>query len=802
MPNLPQSGIELVAQGASAYIADVGKAAHATDKFIGGLGTAAGKSGAFSEVMTGALRKVGEVAVSALGMAAQAAGKFLADSVTSAADVEQTLNVLGATSGATAAQLDQVRERAIALGGDLDLPNASAQDAAEAMLELSKAGFSVDEAMAAAKGTLQLAAAAQISAGEAAGISAQAINAFGLEAKDAAHVADLLAGGANASSASMTDLAQGLQAGGFAFHAAGEPIEDLITSLAALTNVGLTGSDAGTALKNAMMRLMNPTEKASKLMAKLGIDAYDATGKMLPWPEVLENIRKSTKGMTDEQRNAALGTIFLSDGMKAMIPLLNLSDEEYKKLGADVSKVGSAQDVAGAQTVGFNGAIAGLQSQMETLQLIIGTKLLPLLTPLIQMFSEGAGVLGTFASAMLGSDDAFNQLDDNLQGIITSIDAIVTGFNEGGIAGAAQQAGIAIMGALTPIAAGIVAQSQAWIAALGQWVINAIPGMGANFALFVQNLYTQVGAALPGIIAQLALWGAEFVAWLTTAVPLLMIEAGAFVASMLGYLQDNLPAIMAQLAQWTGQFILWLLNAIPPLIAAAGDLLGKILSWIIASLPGLSANLEKWGKAFVDWIIAAWPGMLSAFNDLDRKFTAWIAGLAQRATADQSVGKGIIDGMVGGITSAAHSLYDAAVHAVEGAVNAAKAAIKVGSPSKVFADEVGKPIPQGIAKGITDNVGMVTDAAKNLTDQAIQAATGGTVGGIGVSKSPSKSKSGGSNPIGDAIERLMSPVARPSSGGGSNTVNTSRVLNYNPTYGGATKGSPSLDIAMARSLAL
>ena len=660
MPNLPQSGIELVAQGASAYIADVNKAARATDDFTKNLSSSGNRASAFGEVVTGALRRVGEVALDALGMAAKAAGQFLADSVTSAADVEQTLNVLGATSGATAAQLEEVRDVAIKLGGDLDLPNASAQDAAEAMLELSKAGFTVQESMAAAKGTLQLAAAAQIEAGEAAAITAQAINSFGLEASDAAHVADLLAGGANASSASMTDLAQGLQQGGFAFDAAGQDIDQLVVSLAALTNVGLTGSDAGTALKNAMMRLMNPTEKAAKLMNKLGIEAYDANGKMKPWPEVLENIRKATKGMTDEQRNAALGTIFLSDGMKAMIPLLDMSAADYAKLQREVTKTGSAQTVAGAQTKGFNGAIAGLHSQMETLQLIIGTKVLPALTPLIKAFSEAVGWVATFTSRFIDLLPAIqsssnplrlffqlvkNSVPEAWQPAVAAIQSFLqTALDVGKaimsgdlvkvwqiLAPLVQQGIDSMLATLAPVAASIVEKTQTWVAALGQWIIDAMPGMGSNLAAFAQDLYSQIGAALPPLVAKLATWGAEFIAWLTKAAPIFLEELGHYIADMLGYLQANLPAIVSQLAKWGAQFVMWLLNAIPPLIAAAGVLLGKVLTWIIASLPGLGANLLKWGQAFIQWIIDVWPGMLAAFNDLDRKFTGWINDLAAKA---------------------------------------------------------------------------------------------------------------------------------------------------------------------------
>lgn len=365
-----------MAQNAGQFINAMSGAERALDSFGKG-------AGAMSEIVTGALRRVGEFVVDMAANAARAVGTWLKDSVGVAGDFEQTLNVLGATSGATAADLDRVGERAKELGADMSLPATSAQDAAEVMLELSKAGFSVQESMDAAKGALQLSAAAQVDAATAASITAGAINAFGLEASDAVRIADLLAAGANASSASMTDLGAGLQQAGFAFNAAGLPVEDLVTSLAALTNVGLTGSDAGTALKNALMRLMDPTDKAAKLMADLGFSAYDTNGRMKSLPTLIADLNRALAGMTDEERNAALGNIFLSDGMKAMIPLLDLGEDGFLDLKDAVTEQGAAATVANAQMQGWNGGIQAIGSQMETLQLIVGTFIKDALTPLL-----------------------------------------------------------------------------------------------------------------------------------------------------------------------------------------------------------------------------------------------------------------------------------------------------------------------------------------------------------------------------------------------------------------------------------
>ncbi|HMS43967.1 MAG TPA: phage tail tape measure protein, partial [Pyrinomonadaceae bacterium] len=165
------------------------------------------------------------------------------------AEYEQSMNLLQATTNATADEMIRADKIAMQLGSDLSLPNVSAKDASEAMLELGKAGFTVVQSMDAAKGTLQLATAANISAGEAAEITANALNMFGLEAKDAGRVADLLAGAASASSAEITDVAQSLQQAGAVFANAKVPIEDTVALIGQLANAGIKGSDAGTSLK-------------------------------------------------------------------------------------------------------------------------------------------------------------------------------------------------------------------------------------------------------------------------------------------------------------------------------------------------------------------------------------------------------------------------------------------------------------------------------------------------------------------------------------------------------------------------
>lgn len=569
MANLPQSGVALIAQNAGQFVRDMTNA----DSALGSFGKGASAMG---EIVTGALRRVGEFVTEMAADAARAVGTWLKDSVGVAGDFEQTLNVLGATSGATAADLGRVAEKAKELGADMTLPATSAQDAAEVMLELSKAGMSVEESMMAAKGALQLSAAAQIDAATAAGIMSGALNAFELDAIDAVKVADLLAAGANESSASMTDLSQGLQQAGFAFNAAGLPIEDLITSLAALTNVGLTGSDAGTALKNALMRLMDPTDKAAKLMADLGFSAYDANGRMKPLPQLIADLNTSMAGMTDEQRNAALGNIFLSDGMKAMIPLLDLGTDGFLSLKDAVTVQGAAADVAAAQMEGWKGGVAALSSQMETLQLIVGTFIKDALTPFLFWVADAASKVTTFADAMFQSGDPLNflitKVDEILPGFSGMVDAIgrvtaALGIDLPSSGDAAQGILQSVRNVLVDTVIPAVTQAANWLAdhlpgaistASGFFNNTLIPALSnawtwiqTNILPILANLATAIGETIPPYIQILAgywnnvLLPALDIAWSFISTVLLPILADVAV-----WLRDNLPPAVQKIADF------------------------------------------------------------------------------------------------------------------------------------------------------------------------------------------------------------------------------------------------------------
>src|SRR5690242_7503742 len=227
--------------------------------------------------------------------------------ISSFADFDQAMSGVAANSGATGAQLDALRDKAIQLGSDTQF---SATEAAQGINELAKAGVSSQEILnGGLKGALDLAAAGQIDVAQAAETTASALNQFGQNGSQATHVADLLANAANAAQGGVGDMGMALNQAGVAANAAGLNIDETTTLLALFAKAGMTGSDAGTSLKTMMQRLAAPTEKAAEQLQELGVSAYDAQGNFVGAQSLLGQLSDATKDMSTQARAAAFNVI-------------------------------------------------------------------------------------------------------------------------------------------------------------------------------------------------------------------------------------------------------------------------------------------------------------------------------------------------------------------------------------------------------------------------------------------------------------------------------------------------------------
>ena len=345
------------------------------DQFRAGLAAAEGQAGRAQRSLTGLSGAATRVS-SALKFVGVAGGVMsvagvLKSAVTAGMDFTTALNTMQAVSGASASQLQAVSAAARQLGTDSSLAGTSSVDAANAMLELAKGGFTVEQSMQAAKGTLQLAAAAQIEAAEAATIQSQALQAFGLQADYAGKASDILANAANASSAEITDVAMALQQSGAVANQFGLSMTDTAATIALLANAGIQGSDAGTLLKSSLLALTDTSDPAQTAIKELGLTVYDANGRFAGMETLFGQLQAASKRMTPEMYQAATATLFGSDAMRLSGIAAQQGADGFAKMRAAMDQSGSAAAVAAAKMQGLPGAWENLKNNFEEASLTI-----------------------------------------------------------------------------------------------------------------------------------------------------------------------------------------------------------------------------------------------------------------------------------------------------------------------------------------------------------------------------------------------------------------------------------------------
>lgn len=311
------------------------------------------------------------------------------------------LNELQAVTGATGDQMAAVSKTAIALGNDMTLPGTSAADAAQAMLELSKGGLSVADSMTAAKGTLQLAAAASVDAGTAAELQSKALNEFGLSASSAGHVADVLANTANAAAGEITDIGYALNYVGPVAKSFGISIDDTAAAIGLLANKGIQGEQAGTSLRGMLASLASPSKQASAALSELGVKAFDSQGKFVGLEKLIGQLAAAQGKLTQAQFEQAAATAFGNEGLTVANALASSGTKAFTDMAASVSKQGGAADVAAAKMKGLGGALEGFQSQAETLGIDVYQRISPALEGLVRAATTQLGNLDEVVSAAL-----------------------------------------------------------------------------------------------------------------------------------------------------------------------------------------------------------------------------------------------------------------------------------------------------------------------------------------------------------------------------------------------------------------
>ena len=430
-----------------------------------------------------------------------------------ASDFDSAMSGVKAISGATGEEFDALRAKAIELGGSTAF---SANEVAEAMTEMAKAGWDSQQILDGMGGVLDAAAASGENLGTVSTIVADAITGFGMEAKESTRVADLLTQAANSGTIGINDLGESFKYIAPVAGSMGLSIEDVTTALSAMSMSGIKGSQAGTSLRGVLTRMVKPTDQVAAAMDELGIVLTNSDGTFKSLDQILSEMRGSFSGLTDEQKTYYAATLAGQEGMSGLLSLLNMSQEEYDEIAASMDNAGGvAKETAEVMRDNLSADVEELGGSLESLAITLAEHIIPHLRTFVQWLTE---LVGKFTDLdpetqktilkFAGIAAAIGPVILVIGKLVTAVGSVVTAFGKipGAIAkakGAFTAVSAAIGGISAPVVA-VVAVIGVLIAAFANlWKTNeefrnkmtAIwDGIKSKFESFAQGIVDRLNA--------------------------------------------------------------------------------------------------------------------------------------------------------------------------------------------------------------------------------------------------------------------------------------------------------------------
>ncbi|MEN8649122.1 phage tail tape measure protein [Streptomyces sp. 21So2-11] len=316
-------------------------------------------------------------------------------------EYQRAINKWGAVTGASGQEMVQASAKARQLGADLNIPGTSAAKAADAMLELAKAGQTSTSSITNARAAMQLAAADNLSAADASRYLGDVMDQFGLSSNNAGRAADVLAASANAASGGLQDIYYAMSYTGPVAAQLGISIEDTSAAVAMLARSGILGSKAGTSLRGMLTNLAKPTANMRRGLADLGIEAWDTRGNFKGLRTVIDGFEKAQHRMSQRDFLGSLANVVGKPALAGAAALAHQGVESFDQMHTAIGRTGAASEIAASQTKGLAGAVTQLKTQAKNTGQVLYTAVSPALEKGARLLTAGLGSATPFVAGAL-----------------------------------------------------------------------------------------------------------------------------------------------------------------------------------------------------------------------------------------------------------------------------------------------------------------------------------------------------------------------------------------------------------------
>ena len=592
-----------------------------------GLKDAEGNASSSTSKIGGAFKTVGKAAKTAMAAGSAAAVAFTKTSIDSGMNFDTAMSQVAATMGTTVDKIGNVEAKAEEMGRTTKY---TATEAAEGMNILAQAGLSADEQISGIGTVLNLASAGAMSLEESASYTAGAVKGFGDSMGNASYYADLMAKGATLANTDVRGLGEAFSGSAATAKNYGQAADSVTLSLLRLAEQNVTGSEASTALNRAMADLYTPTDDASKALDQLKVSAYKTNGEAKDFNDLVDELNSSLQGMTAEQKNNALATIFTTQGLQAFNKMTASSDATVQKFWKGIQdSSGSAAQQAATQLDNLKGDITLLSSATEGLEL---------------------GFYNTFSGTIRGA----------IKGVTSEVSGLAEAMESGGISGALSklaQDAINFSGqlpGLTKISGDLINGLISSVTQNSGSITTAVGQLLNNLASTISvglNVFTSVGVNLLTTIASGMTQGiptflGQALPMLTQFTESLRSNAGKLINAGLTLIQNiaqglinSIPVLIAYVPTIITNLAGIINDNAPKILATGVTIITNLAIGLVRAIPLLIANLPK--------IITAIVSVFTAFN--------WF-----------SLGKNIVTGIIKGVKNLPSLLKTAAKNAVNG----------------------------------------------------------------------------------------------------------------------------------------
>lgn len=324
-------------------------------------------------------------------------------------DFDSIITGAAAKAGATAEEMEMMRQKASQFGADFPI---SATQAAEGMDRLAAAGYDANQVVGVMPSVITAAVASGEDLATTSDVVSNALNIWNLKqgdiASNAMRVADVVQMAANKSSLSMTDFGVAMQYAGAPAATLNISIEQLSTAMAIMKNNGIEASTIGTSLRSIFTRLSSPPKSAAEAIERLGLQVKDTQGNFLGIQPIIEQLRTKMIGMSDTEQVAIAQALAGQEAYSGLLALIKTAPQDYQAMqDAMNNATGSSQAQFEVMKGTLKNSIDGMLGSLESLAINFGS----VLTPQIKAVTDS---IGSFA-------DMINELTPETKLLIGNI---------------------------------------------------------------------------------------------------------------------------------------------------------------------------------------------------------------------------------------------------------------------------------------------------------------------------------------------------------------------------------------------